>query len=175
MGEAAGRKGVWAYVEGGMGRVYEARHEHLGKSFAIKVLNESRAERPGAIERFLREARSATQIDHEHIVEVVNFDTHEDGRVFIVMELLRGESLGARVTREGPIPVDDAIELASQTAGALQAAHEAGIVHRDLKPENVVLIDGEGAIPELASMTTWGGLGWVTRTSRTWAARASMV
>ena len=129
--------------EGGMGRVYEAVHQHLGKRFAIKVLSEGRADKPGAPERFLREARSATQIEHEHIVEVVNFDTDDQGRVFIVMELLQGESLAERLTR-GPLPIDEAVELSAQTASALQAAHDAGIVHRDLKPENIFITQRRG-------------------------------
>ena len=129
--------------EGGMGRVYEAVHQHLGKRFAIKVLSEGRADKPGAPERFLREARSATQIEHEHIVEVVNFDTDDQGRVFIVMELLQGESLAERLTR-GPLPIDEAVELSAQAASALQAAHDAGIVHRDLKPENIFITKRHG-------------------------------
>ena len=128
---------------GGMGRVYEAVHEHLGKSFAVKVLSEGRAKKPDALERFLREARSATQIEHEHIVKVVNFDKSEDGLVFIVMELLRGESLADRI-KKGPIPLDEALDLSLQTASALQAAHDAGVVHRDLKPENIFLTERNG-------------------------------
>ena len=128
---------------GGMGRVYEATHTHLGKAYAVKVLPEGRADKPAAVERFLREAKSATKIDHEHIVKVVNCDTDEEHRLFIVMELLDGENLAARLHR-GALPVDEAVDIARQTGEALQAAHDAGIVHRDLKPENIFLTQKHG-------------------------------
>ena len=128
---------------GGMGRVYEATHTHLGKAYAVKVLPEARANKPDATERFLREAKSATKIDHDHIVKVVNCDTDDEHRLFIVMELLDGENLADRIER-GALPVDDAIEIAKQTAEALQAAHDAGIVHRDLKPENIFITQKNG-------------------------------
>lgn len=129
--------------EGGMGRVYEATHAHLGRAYALKVLGEGRADRPDAVKRFLREAKSANRIEHEHIVKVVNFDEHEEHGVFLVMELLEGENLAERLER-GPLPVDEAIEIAIQTGEALEAAHEAGIVHRDLKPENIFITRKKG-------------------------------
>ncbi len=129
---------------GGMGRVYEATHTNLGKAYAVKVLPEGRADKPEATQRFLREARSATQIDHEHIVKVVNCDTDAEHRLFIVMELLEGESLDDRIARRGALPIDEAIEIARQTGDALQAAHDAGIVHRDLKPENIFITQKNG-------------------------------
>jgi len=129
--------------EGGMGRVYEATHAHLGKAYAVKVLAEGRANKPDAVERFLREAKSATRIEHDHIVKVLNFDKHDEHGVFIVMELLEGEDLAERLER-GPLPVDRAVELATQTGDALEAAHDAGIVHRDLKPENIFITQKKG-------------------------------
>ncbi|MGB5810888.1 MAG: serine/threonine-protein kinase [Polyangiales bacterium] len=123
---------------GGMGRVYEATHTHLGTRYAIKVLAPKRADKPDAVERFLREAKAAARIDNDHIVDVLNFDLHDEHGVFLVMELLEGTDLATRIA-EGPLPVADAIDLASQTGDALQAAHNAGIVHRDLKPENIFL------------------------------------
>ena len=128
---------------GGMGRVYEATHTHLGKAYAVKVLPEGRADKPDATERFLREAKAATRIEHEHIVKIINFDSDDAHRLFIVMELLEGENLADRIDR-GALPVDDAIEIAKQTGSALQAAHDAGIVHRDLKPENVFITQRHG-------------------------------
>ena len=128
---------------GGMGRVYEATHTHLGKAYAVKVLPEGRADKPDATERFLREAKSATKIEHDHIVKIVNFDSDEQHRLFIVMELLQGENLADRLDR-GALPLDDAIEIARQTGEALQAAHDAGIVHRDLKPENIFITQKHG-------------------------------
>ncbi len=128
---------------GGMGRVYEATHVHLGKAYAVKVLPEGRADKPDATARFLREAQSATKIEHDHIVKIVNFDSDEEHRLFIVMELLEGENLADRIDR-GALPMDEAIEIARQTGDALQAAHDAGIVHRDLKPENIFITQKNG-------------------------------
>ena len=128
---------------GGMGRVYEATHTHLGKAYAVKVLPEARADKPDATERFLREAQAATRIEHDHIVKVVNFDRDDEHRLFIVMELLEGENLADRLDR-GALPVEVAVELATQTGEALQAAHDAGIVHRDLKPENIFITQKNG-------------------------------
>jgi len=128
---------------GGMGRVYEATHSHLGKAFAVKVLPKGRADKPDATERFLREAKSATKIENDHIVKIVNCDTDDEHRLFIVMELLEGENLADRLLR-GALPVDQAIEIARQTGEALQAAHDAGIVHRDLKPENIFITQKNG-------------------------------
>ncbi|MEM7434493.1 MAG: protein kinase [Myxococcota bacterium] len=128
---------------GGMGCVYEATHEHLEERYAVKVLSEGRASRPDAVERFLREAKAAGRIDNEHIVRVVNFHTQDDGSVFLVMELLEGENLAARIAK-GPLPAANAIDLATQTGDALQAAHDAEIVHRDLKPENIFVTQRDG-------------------------------
>ncbi|MEM7136721.1 MAG: protein kinase [Myxococcota bacterium] len=128
---------------GGMGCVYEATHEHLEERYAVKVLSEGRASKPDAVERFLREAKAAGRIDNEHIVRVVNFHTQDDGSVFLVMELLEGENLAARIAK-GPLPVASAIDLATQTGDALQAAHDAQIVHRDLKPENIFVTQRDG-------------------------------
>jgi len=128
---------------GGMGRVYEATHAHLGKSYAVKVLPEGRADKPDATDRFLREAKSASRIENEHIVKIVNCDSDEAHRLFIVMELLEGENLAERIER-GALPLPEAIEIAEQTAEALQAAHDAGIVHRDLKPENIFITQKNG-------------------------------
>ncbi len=128
---------------GGMGRVYRATHTLLGKSFAVKVLTKGRSDKPDAAERFLREARAASQIDNDHIVKVLNVDRDSDHHLFIVMELLRGENLADRL-EHGPLSLDEALDIAAQTGNALQAAHDAGIVHRDLKPENVFLVDRNG-------------------------------
>jgi serine/threonine protein kinase len=124
--------------EGGMGAVYAARHVHLGKQYAVKVLTAQIANNKTAIERLKQEAIAASSIDHDNIVDVTNFDTAEDGSVFIVMEYLRGESLASRLGN-GPIKLHDTLAIAQQISGALGAAHARGIVHRDLKPENVFL------------------------------------
>jgi serine/threonine-protein kinase len=121
-----------------MGAVYAARHIHLGKPYAIKVLSAAIATNATAVERLKQEAIAASSIEHDNIVEVISFDRDADGSVFIVMEFLRGESLADRLER-GPIPLPEALAIAHQIASALGAAHARNIVHRDLKPENVFL------------------------------------
>ncbi len=125
--------------EGGMGTVYAALHIHLNKSFAIKVLSSRVASDKQAIERLRQEAVMASSIDHDNIIDVVSFDTTEEGDVFIVMELLKGMAL-ADVLEKGPVPLDRSLHIAMQMCGALHAAHENGIVHRDLKPENIFIV-----------------------------------
>ena len=128
--------------EGGMGAVYEATHIGLGKSVAVKVLREKYVDRPNVAKRLVQEARLASSIRHEHIIDITDSGTTSDGRTFVVMELLDGESLGELIRREGALPEARAIQLARQVAGALGAAHARGIVHRDVKPENVFLVRG---------------------------------
>ncbi len=125
--------------EGGMGTVYTATHVHLNKSFAVKVLSRKIATNREAIERLRQEAIAASSIDHDNIVDVINFDVTDDGNVFIVMELLKGKSL-ADVVDAGPMALDKALPIVLQICRALEAAHERGIIHRDLKPENVHIV-----------------------------------
>jgi serine/threonine protein kinase len=126
--------------EGGMGAVYEARHTVIGKRVAVKVLLEKFLEKPELVARLLQEARLASSIGHEHIVDVTDFGTTSDGRAFVVMEFLEGESLAELVIRDAPLPVERSLHITRQVASALGAAHDKGIVHRDVKPENVYLV-----------------------------------
>jgi serine/threonine protein kinase len=126
--------------EGGMGAVYEARHSIIGKRVAVKVLLEKFLTKSDFVARLLQEARLASAIGHEHIVDVTDFGTTDDGRAFVAMEFLDGESLAQLVMREAPLPVERSLRIARQVASALDAAHAKGIVHRDVKPENVYLI-----------------------------------
>jgi serine/threonine-protein kinase len=126
--------------EGGMGAVYEAVHTIIGKRLAVKVLLEKFLTKTDFVARLLQEARLASAIGHEHIVDVTDFGTTDDGRAFVAMEFLDGESLAELVMREAPLPVERSLRIARQVASALGAAHAKGIVHRDIKPENVYLI-----------------------------------
>jgi serine/threonine-protein kinase len=131
---------------GGMGLVFEAEHERLKRRLAVKVLPHHLVRDAYALARFRREAEIVALLQHPHVVHVVDFDTTEQQEPYIVMELLTGESLGARLKRERRLPLEVAMKIASQTASALSAVHQAKIVHRDLKPGNVFLtqMPGEG-------------------------------
>jgi serine/threonine-protein kinase len=126
--------------EGGMGAVYEARHVVIGKRVAVKVLLEKFLTKSDFVARLLQEARLASSIGHENIVDVTDFGTTDDGRSFVVMEFLEGEALSQLVMREAPLPVERSLRIARQVASALGAAHAKGIYHRDVKPENVYLV-----------------------------------
>jgi Tol biopolymer transport system component/predicted Ser/Thr protein kinase len=122
---------------GGMGEVYRARDTRLGREVAVKVLPGSLADNAQARERFEREARAVSKLNHPHICTL--FDVGDEGTThFLVMEYLEGETLAQRIER-GTLPPDLALKYAEQTADALWKAHQAGIVHRDLKPSNIFL------------------------------------
>jgi serine/threonine protein kinase len=124
--------------EGGMGAVYEAQHEFLGRRVAIKILNPDFARNEEAVRRFYREAQAAARIGHENICEVTDIG-QVGGSPYIVMQLLQGESLAKMIVESAPLPVGRAVDIAQQTLEALAAAHAAGIVHRDMKPDNIFL------------------------------------
>jgi serine/threonine protein kinase len=126
---------------GGMGTVYLGTHMRLHKRVAIKILNPQLTSAP-MVERFRREAITASQIGHEGIAQVTDMGTSNDGEPFLVMEYLEGESLAARLKASGPLAIADACELGCSILEPLAAAHHAGIVHRDLKPDNVFLVRG---------------------------------
>jgi hypothetical protein len=131
--------------EGGMGRVYEARHLRLpDRRFAVKVMHPEFARQPEVVARFQREAESASSIGHPNVVDV--FDVHKtpDGVPYLVGEFLEGEELGDYIERVGKLEVSFAVGLARQVCKALGAAHARGIVHRDMKPENVFLVLRDG-------------------------------
>jgi serine/threonine-protein kinase len=127
---------------GSMGEVYEATNESNGKRVALKVLREGTEEALNASRRLLEEARAVNAIRHPGIVEVFDLGLMGEGRPFLVMELLEGLSLSARL-KQGLFPVPDAIAVLEGMFDALGAAHRAGVVHRDLKPSNVFLV-GKG-------------------------------
>jgi serine/threonine protein kinase len=123
---------------GGMGEVYRARDESLGRQVAIKVLPKELASDPHRLRRFEQEARAAAALNHPNILAVYGFSTTEEHAPYLVTELLEGQTLRERL-QQGEIPVRKAVEFALQAARGLAAAHDRGIVHRDLKPENLFL------------------------------------
>ena len=138
---------VKAVGEGGMARVYEARHVRLAnKRFAVKVLHPMYAHQAEVVTRFQREAEAAAGIAHPNVVDVYDVDHTPDGRPYLVSELLQGEDLGSLLEERGKIDVLLAVRIARQICRALGAAHAEGVVHRDMKPDNVFLV-GDDAVP----------------------------
>src|SRR5690606_36669611 len=124
---------------GGMGQVYRARHEIVGRDVAIKFLSPDLAVDAVNRRRFLREAKAANRIDHEHIIDITDFGETEDGLVYLVMEFLDGEPLADLIDR-GRLEPYRAVDIGMQMAGALARAHELDVVHRDIKPDNVFIL-----------------------------------
>jgi hypothetical protein len=130
---------------GGMGVVFEAADTRLERRVALKVMRvEAAADRDGRA-RFLREAKAAAALDHEHIVAVHDLG-EENGAPFLVLPLLKGESLEARLQRQRPLPLAEALRIGREMAEGLTAAHEVGLVHRDVKPDNVWLAAPGGRV-----------------------------
>jgi tRNA A-37 threonylcarbamoyl transferase component Bud32 len=130
---------------GGMGIVYRAEHVALQKPVAIKVLNADAAENPIMTAQFMVEARAACRARHPGIVDVTDFGTLADGRAFIVMELVEGETLVAQLKRSGPLAPSVVVALTHEIASALRAAAAQGVVHRDLTPANI-FVDRSGRV-----------------------------
>src|SRR5262249_6642717 len=131
---------------GAMAITYRARDTVLNSTVALKVIDRKVAQNPGARSRFLREAQAAAQIHHPNVARVSHYG-EQDGECFYVMELVPGETLEAKVRREGPMPVALALEVIEQAARALVAAEACGVVHRDIKPSNVMLESGPAGTP----------------------------
>src|SRR5215467_2479005 len=123
---------------GAMAITYRARDTVLNSTVALKVIDRRVAQTPGAQLRFLREARAAAQIRHPNVARVSHYG-EQDGECFYVMQLVEGETLEAKVRREGPLPLAVALEIIEQVARALAAAEACGVVHRDIKPSNIML------------------------------------
>jgi eukaryotic-like serine/threonine-protein kinase len=131
--------------EGGMGAVYVAQHSLIGRRAAIKVLLPALSSDQGVVNRFFNEARATAQLKHPNIIDVYDFGYHANGSAFLIMELLEGETLAARLRRERSLALPLLAELTRQVAEGLGAAHQKGIVHRDLKPDNVFLVPDSAA------------------------------
>ena len=123
---------------GGMGVVYKIKHQRMGKVAAMKVLHSEMADNPEIVARFQREAEAVSRLAHPNTVQVFDFGT-TDGALYLVMEYVRGQDLGALIDRDGPMSFKDAAPLLGQICGSLEEAHDLGVVHRDLKPENILV------------------------------------
>ncbi|HEU5219552.1 MAG TPA: serine/threonine-protein kinase [Gemmatimonadales bacterium] len=130
--------------EGGMGEVYLATHVLMGRRCALKVMNTAVSQDPDAVSRFNREATNASRISHPNVCAVYDFGLTPEGLVYLAMEYVEGQTLTAVAEARGPMPVGSAVELISQSAAGLEAAHELGIVHRDLKPDNIMVVSRGG-------------------------------
>lgn len=132
--------------EGGMGAVYEIEHELTKHRRALKLLHRSMAAMPSVVERFLREASAAGRVGNPHIVETFDAGVLDTGEPYLVMEILRGQPLSARIAA-GRLPLLEVVDLIGQAAAGVHAAHNAGIVHRDLKPDNLFITEGPDGRP----------------------------
>jgi serine/threonine protein kinase len=142
---------------GGMGNVYEARHEQIDRRAAIKVLHPEHARDAEMAQRFFNEARAANVVGHPGLVNIYELGTLDSGAAYIIMEFLDGESLRLRIRRPEGMAAGDALRIARQIAGALQAVHAKGIIHRDLKPDNIILVpDAEVSGGERAKVLDFG-------------------
>jgi serine/threonine-protein kinase len=130
--------------EGGMGAVYQAEHALIEKRIALKILFQDLTRRPDLVARFLQEAKSASRIGQENVIDISDFGQTADGLVYIAMEFLDGQDLGRLLKTERSMPWLRARPILMQITKALRAAHAHGIIHRDMKPENVYLIEREG-------------------------------
>src|SRR5687767_3613255 len=130
--------------QGGSGTIYLAEHITVKRKIAVKVLHHELSQDDLAVERFRREATTVAEIDNEHIVEVLDFGRTEDGRLFLAMELLEGETLAAALKRDKQLPIEQALDILTQVGEALMEAHAMGYVHRDLRPANIFLARRRG-------------------------------
>jgi serine/threonine-protein kinase len=130
--------------DGGMGTVYEAHHEFLETTVALKFLHSELAKRAGLGSRFLQEARVSARIRSPHVTHVTDVDQTADGSPYLVMELLHGEPLQQAMDRRGKLPPEVAVDFALQILSGLESAHAIGVVHRDLKPDNVFIVPATG-------------------------------
>ena len=143
--------------QGGMGAVFRARHTLTDRRVALKWMLPDVDAGDAAVQRFLREARAATSINHANIVDVTDFGILQDGPVYFVMEYLEGKSLEDLIEKDGAVELHRALNVANQIALALEAAHNVGVIHRDLKPDNIMLLKKPGRrdLVRMAPDQTW--------------------
>src|SRR5512147_678658 len=142
--------------KGGMGEVFQAKDQKLGRDVAIKVLPEEFAKDSDRVARFQREAKLLASLNHPNIAAIHGLE-ESGGTNFLVLELIGGETLADRI-KAGPIPVEESLKLALQIAEALEAAHEKGVIHRDLKPSNIkVTPDGKVKVLDFGLAKAYAG------------------
>jgi len=141
--------------QGGLGVVYEAVQQGLGRKVAIKVLRDEVSKNATVLQRFRQEAKSASLIGHENIVDIIDFGETAYGAPYLVMEMLHGEDLAHRLKREGSLSADRILSIAQQCCRALSVTHEKGIVHRDMKPENIFLVERDSH-PDFVKIVDFG-------------------
>ena len=166
VGSRLGHYDVTALIgEGGMGQVYQATDTKLNRQVALKILPEAFATDPDRLARFTREAQILASLNHPNIAQIHGIEEDEGTRA-LVLELVEGPTLADRIGK-GPIPLDEALPIATQIADALEAAHEQGIIHRDLKPANVKVKD-DGTVKILDfGLAKLAGTEGVTQTGTT--------
>jgi eukaryotic-like serine/threonine-protein kinase len=125
---------------GGHGVVYEADQPSVARKAAVKVLHRSLAGRAEFIARFRREGLAVSRLEHPSAIKIYNLGETEDGLVWMAMELLKGETLTARLARQGPMSPREVVEIFGPLCEVLSEAHEKGIIHRDIKPDNIMLV-----------------------------------
>ncbi len=148
--------------EGGSSKVYKAKHVFLGRTVAIKILRGNEVKDELKLKRFLQESRAVSSLTHPNIVNLYDFGLTEDGRPYLVMDLLEGRSLYELIQTSGPLKFETAVTIFKQVCEALHHAHLKGIVHRDVKPANIVMIDGQEVVKlvdfGLAKIMSWATL-----------------
>ena len=153
-------------AEGGMGTVYKARHRTTGEVAALKMVAPHMATNPTYLQRFEKEYNAARALDHPNIVRALEHGVI-DGRPYLVMEFVEGESLGQRLDRVGRIPEAEAVRIISEAAQALHQAHQRGMIHRDVKPDNIMVTpDGRVKLADLGLVKELDGDLNLTRTGR---------
>ncbi len=139
----AGRYRIGGLVgSGGTGIIHDAKDLRAGKRVAVKTLNADVLSHPSAVARYHREARAAGAIGHPNICAVTDVGQLKDERPYLIMELLVGQTLSARIRHQGPLPLSEVLSIMTQTLAALDAAHSKKFVHRDIKPDNIFLSEG---------------------------------
>jgi eukaryotic-like serine/threonine-protein kinase len=136
--------------------VYRAVQHSMEREVALKLLKRSLSDDRTIVRRFLQEAKGASKLNHPNVITLFDFGQTEDGELYIVMELLEGESLQDLLQREKRLSTSRTVAIMSQVCDALQAAHDAGVIHRDLKPDNVHVISGAGQMGEFIKVLDFG-------------------